>query len=64
MSAQNAIQPLISEELITNPQSQGWLKLVEQQVAALKFGSVVITVHENRVVQIETSVKVRFEKAH
>ncbi len=41
-----------------------WLSIVERQIRALKFGSVSITVHEGRVVQIETSVKVRFEKAN
>ncbi|MDX2081459.1 MAG: YezD family protein [Terrimicrobiaceae bacterium] len=39
-----------------------WLATVEQQVRALKFGSILITVHEGRVVQIETSVKVRFDR--
>lgn len=39
-----------------------WKELVERQVSALRFGSVLITVHEGRVVQIETSVKVRFDK--
>ena len=38
-----------------------WIKVVERQVEALRFGSVEITVHEGRVVQIETSVKVRFD---
>jgi len=50
------------EVTITNPQSQNWQNLVERQVGALRFGSVEITVHEGRVVQIETSVKVRFDK--
>ena len=40
-----------------------WLEIVERQVNALKFGSVHITVHEGRVVQVETSVRVRFDKA-
>ena len=40
-----------------------WLEVVERQVNALKFGSVHITVHEGRVVQVETSVRVRFDKA-
>lgn len=45
-------------------QSEGnWLDIVERQVRALRFGSVQITVHEGRVVQVETSVKVRFDKA-
>lgn len=41
---------------------ENWLEVVERQVESLKFGSVQITVHEGRVVQIETSVKVRFDK--
>lgn len=46
------------------PPSEGnWLEIVERQVRALRFGSVQITVHEGRVVQVETSVKVRFDKA-
>lgn len=39
-----------------------WLKAVQRQVQGLKFGSVQITVQEGRVVQVETSVKVRFGK--
>jgi len=39
-----------------------WLETVERQVRALKFGSILITVHEGRVVQVETSVKVRFDR--
>lgn len=40
-----------------------WREVVERQVSALRFGSVLITVHEGRVVQVETSVRVRFDKA-
>jgi hypothetical protein len=47
-----------------NTHSQSWLKIVAQHVEDLRFGSVVVTVHEGRVVQIEVSTKVRFEKAH
>lgn len=47
---------------IAAAESDAWLEVVERQVKALKFGSVQITVHEGRVVQIETSVKVRFDK--
>jgi hypothetical protein len=39
-----------------------WLQIVERQVRGLKFGSVQITVHEGRVVQIETSAKIRFDR--
>lgn len=45
-----------------DPRDTRWLALIEQQVRSLKFGSVQITVHEGRVVQIETSVKVRFDR--
>ncbi|MFZ4599018.1 MAG: YezD family protein [Terrimicrobiaceae bacterium] len=45
-----------------SPNTASWLEIVNQQVSALRFGAVAITVHEGRVVQIETSVKVRFDK--
>ena len=39
-----------------------WLHLVAQQVESLRFGVVQIVVHENRVVQIEKTEKVRLDK--
>ncbi len=42
--------------------SEVWVDIVERQVRALKFGSVQIMVHDGRVVQIETSSKIRFDK--
>lgn len=39
-----------------------WLKIVRDQVANLRFGVVQIVVHEQRVVQVERTEKVRFEK--
>ncbi len=39
-----------------------WQEVVEKQVGALRFGSLQITVHEGKVVQIERSVKVRLDK--
>lgn len=39
-----------------------WLKVVQQQVASLRFGVVQITVHDSRIVQIETTERVRFDK--
>jgi hypothetical protein len=41
---------------------ESWQEVVSRQVEGLKFGSVQITVHEGRVVQVETSVKIRFDK--
>ncbi len=57
MSADSAIVPTVK-----NGHGENWLEVVERQVEALRFGSVQITVHEGRVVQIETSVKVRFDR--
>ena len=39
-----------------------WLEIIANQVGSLKFGVVQITVHESRVVQIEKTEKVRFDK--
>jgi hypothetical protein len=39
-----------------------WHQLVLEQVASLKFGTVQITVHNSRVVQIERLEKLRFDK--
>ncbi len=44
------------------PTEDTWLEIVERQVRSLKFGSVHITIHEGRVVQVETCVRVRFDK--
>ena len=53
-----------TEVSVTNPKYNNWIKMVAQHVEDLRFGSVSITVHEGKVVQIEVSTKVRFEKAH
>ncbi len=39
-----------------------WVNIVSEQVESLRFGVVQIVVHENRVVQIEKTEKVRFDK--
>jgi hypothetical protein len=39
-----------------------WLRLVWDQVRSLKFGTVQITVHDSRVVQVERVEKLRFDK--
>jgi hypothetical protein len=43
----------------TNPD---WIDLVQQQVTSLRFGVVQITVHDGRVVQVETTERLRFDK--
>lgn len=39
-----------------------WMKLVAENVAKLRFGVVQIVVHDNRVVQIERTEKVRLDR--
>jgi hypothetical protein len=39
-----------------------WLELVQKQVETLRFGVVQITVHDSRVVQVETTERLRFDK--
>jgi hypothetical protein len=48
---------------VSKPEPGTWLEIVERQVRGLKFGSVQVTVHEGRVVQIETSAKIRFDRS-
>jgi hypothetical protein len=47
---------------INDAESPGWLNLVRAQVDSMSFGVVQIVVHENRVVQIERTEKVRLDK--
>ncbi len=39
-----------------------WLKVVRAQVESLKFGTVQITVHDSKVVQIERVEKTRVDR--
>lgn len=39
---------------------QPWLKIVEERVAALRFGTVQIVVHEGRVTQVDSTERTRF----
>jgi hypothetical protein len=41
-------------------QKAEWLDVVRKNVAALRFGSVQITVHDGRVTQVESVEKTRF----
>ena len=42
--------------------NQDWLELVREHVNSLRFGVVEIVVHESRVVQIEKTERLRFDK--
>jgi hypothetical protein len=39
-----------------------WVQIVQSQVAAIRFGIVQITIHDSRVVQVERTEKVRFDR--
>ena len=39
-----------------------WWDVVQKQVQSLRFGDVHIVVHDSRVVQVECTEKVRFDK--
>lgn len=42
---------------------QQWLESLEEQVSGLRYGTVTITVHDGRVVQIDRTEKTRFDNA-
>jgi hypothetical protein len=50
----------MSTTLIEHESLEPWLEVVRQKVAAIRFGSVQITVHEGRVTQVESLEKTRF----
>ena len=41
---------------------QSWLEIVRAQVGSLRFGTVQITVHDSRVVQVERLEKLRLDE--
>lgn len=49
----------MSQTLAPSP-IEPWLEIVRQKVAAMRFGSVQIVVHEGRVTQVESTEKTRF----
>jgi hypothetical protein len=53
-----------SDIIRTDPHENGtpsWLEIVREQVSSLRFGTVLITVHDSRVVQVERLEKLRFD---
>jgi len=47
----------------SSPGTPSWLNVLQEQVGTLSYGVVQIVVHDGRVVQIERTEKIRFEKA-
>jgi hypothetical protein len=58
MRVSNGPVPRNAEEAIE------WIELVRDSVKGLRFGVVQIVVHDAKVVQIETTEKVRIEAGH
>ncbi|HMJ89649.1 MAG TPA: YezD family protein [Candidatus Acidoferrum sp.] len=52
----------MNAEINLSEATSTWLSIVTKQVESLRFGVVQIVVHENRVVQIEKTEKVRLDK--
>lgn len=44
-------------------QTNDWMRIVQQHVEGLRFGTVQIVVHDSRVVQIDRTERVRFDTA-
>jgi len=63
MSQLSQSYPLPKESAPASPPPAGWVNVVKQQVESLKFGTVTVTIHEGRVVQVETSSKIRLDRA-
>jgi len=57
----DALTTQMASQLPTPP---AWLLVVRQQVDSLKFGTVQITVHDRKVVQIERNEKMRIDSTH
>jgi hypothetical protein len=49
----------MSATSIQEPAPEAWLDIVREKVAAMRFGSVQIVVHEGRVTQVESTEKTR-----
>jgi hypothetical protein len=51
-----------TSRLVRDESKPAWLNLVSDQVASLRFGTVLITVHDGRVVQVEKNEKLRLDQ--
>jgi hypothetical protein len=56
-------QPLHRESTDPGAVPSSWISIVQEQIASLKFGTVTITVHDARVVQVEKSERLRLDPA-
>lgn len=61
MSSRPEYQPQSGSNLPESAQLD-WVEVVREQIASLRFGIVQITVHDSRVVQVEKTERLRFDK--
>ena len=58
------LSPMLRTTTSNEAEPARWLEVVNEQVNHLRFGIVQIVVHDGRVVQIEKTEKIRFDKAN
>jgi len=49
-------------ETVNDQTNLNWTEVVQKQVSSLRFGAVQITMHDGRVVQVETTERLRFDQ--
>ena len=46
------------------PIEQSWIEVTKEKLGGLKYGQILLTVHDGRVVQIEKTEKTRLENSY
>jgi len=46
-----------------NQSDQNWIQVIKENLAGLRYGQILLTVHDGRVVQIERTEKTRLESS-
>lgn len=46
-----------------NTDNQNWIEVIKEKLGGLRYGQILLTVHDGRVVQIERTEKTRLESS-
>ena len=46
-----------------NSETQNWIEVIKEKLGGLRYGQILLTVHDGRVVQIERTEKTRLESS-
>ena len=46
-----------------NAETQNWIEVIKEKLGGLRYGQILLTVHDGRVVQIERTEKTRLESS-